>query len=78
MNKLEKTIGKQNRLLEEHTNFMLRVRETLEDMKIETKYIIANKDKESEAYQKEISRMQVLDRVREQVVTTTLQASVSQ
>ena len=36
---------------------MLRIRETLEDMKVEAKYIIAQKDKESEAYQKEISRM---------------------
>lgn len=47
-------------------------------MKTEAKFIIANKDKESNAYAREMNRMQVLDRVRQQVVSNTLEASVSQ
>lgn len=43
---------------------MLRIRETLEDLKIEAKFMITNKEKENDAYQREIGRMQVLDRVR--------------
>ena len=57
---------------------MLKIRETLEDLKIEAKFMITNKEKESDAYQREIGRMQVLDRVRQQVVSNTLQASISQ
>jgi hypothetical protein len=48
-------------------------------MKVEAKFIISNKSRENEAYQREIDRMQVLDRVRQQVVTNTFSAaSISQ
>ena len=57
---------------------MIKVREALEDMKLEAKFIVANKDKESDAYQRELGRMQVLDRVRQHVLSTSLEASVSQ
>jgi hypothetical protein len=58
---------------------MVKVRKTLEDMKVEAKFIISNKSRENEAYQREIDRMQVLDRVRQQVVTNTFSAaSISQ
>ena len=43
---------------------MIKIRESLDDMKVEAKFIIANKDKESNAYAREMTRMQVLDRVR--------------
>jgi hypothetical protein len=78
VNKIEKTISKQSALLEEHTNFMIKIKESVDDMKTEAKFIIANKDKESNAYAREMNRMQVLDRVRQQVVSNTLEASVSQ
>lgn len=44
---------------------MVKVSQTLEDMKVEAKFIISNKSRENEAYQREIDRMQVLDRVRQ-------------
>lgn len=43
--------------MEDHTNFMLKVSETLEDMKVEAKFIISNKSRENDAYQREINRM---------------------
>ncbi len=54
---------------------MVKVSQTLEDMKVEAKFIISNKSRENEAYQREIDRMQVLDRVRQQVVTNTISAA---
>lgn len=36
---------------------MLKVSETLEDLKVEAKFIISNKNRENDAYQREISRM---------------------
>lgn len=45
-----KEISKQQALLEDHTNFMLKIREQFEDIKVETKFTIANKDRETESY----------------------------
>lgn len=50
INKIMKEISKQQALLEDHTNFMLKIREQFEDIKVETKFTIANKDRETESY----------------------------
>ena len=50
-------VSKQQSLLEDHTNFMIKVSQTLEDMQVEAKFIISNKSRENDAYMREIDRM---------------------
>lgn len=49
---------------------MIDVRSTLEDLKVEAKFKIKNTVKESESYAREIDRMQVLDRVKSNYMTS--------
>ena len=64
LNKIMKKLAKQHQLLEEHTNHILKQKSDLEDLRIHAKFMISNKEKEAEGLQREVSRMQVMDRMR--------------
>jgi hypothetical protein len=49
----------------------------LEDLRIHAKFMISNKEKEAEGLHREVSRMQVMDRMRQQMSTVQLTQSVS-
>lgn len=69
LNEILKDQRKQNSILEDHTNFIIMVKQTLEDLKVEAKFKIKNTVKENESYAREIDRMQVIDRVKTNYVS---------
>jgi hypothetical protein len=50
MKKLSKDLKQQQTQIEDHSNFMKAVKETLDDLKLEAKFVISNLDKESGGY----------------------------
>lgn len=69
LNEIIKDQRRQSRLLEDHTNFIIKNNQTLEDLKVEAKFKIKNTVKESESYAREIDRMQVIERVKTNYVS---------
>lgn len=61
---LRRLVDEQRLVMEEYREGLNRCLETVEDLKVATIYSQQNKDKASEGYQRELERLQQLERIR--------------